>query len=68
MSYDEVAISALISVSVPTYFINSGGRQNYAQPHAAGTFQREGIYTACIGARLEKPVSLLCTGTVVVVV
>ena len=31
LSYDEMAISALIGVSSPTYFINSGSRTNMAR-------------------------------------
>lgn len=28
MTYDEIQISSLVSTSVPTYFINAGGRTN----------------------------------------
>jgi hypothetical protein len=55
MSYDEVALSALVSVAVPTHFINSGGRVNRGVPGAPGTFERKGVYTGCVGARFERP-------------
>ena len=56
MTYDEIAIAALVSVSVPTFFINSGGRRNSGQREPMGTFERKGYYTGCVGARFEKPV------------
>lgn len=55
LSYDEIQIAALLGVSVPTYFINDGDRNNQAQPAAAGTFEETGIYTGLVGARFERP-------------
>eukprot|EP00042_Codosiga_hollandica_P044190 m.430935 g.430935 ORF g.430935 m.430935 type:complete len:773 (+) comp56733_c0_seq17:701-3019(+) len=55
MSYDEMAISALIGLSGPTFFINSGSRSNSGQPGGLGTFERTGIYAALVGARFERP-------------
>jgi len=52
MTYDEIAISALIGVSVPTFFINKGGRTN--QGKLEDDRQDFGIYVALIGARFEK--------------
>ena len=37
MSYDEVALAALVGVSVPTHFINNGGRFNLGEPDRPGT-------------------------------
>lgn len=54
ISYDEIAISALISVSVPSFFINSGSRSNYAMKGNPGTFERRGVITGCVGARFER--------------
>lgn len=59
ISYDEMPISALVSASVPTFFINSGSRTNYAQKSRVKNYQEKGIYTGCVGARLEKPVPSL---------
>ncbi|MBS0636557.1 MAG: DUF4804 domain-containing protein [Verrucomicrobia bacterium] len=55
ISYDEMQLGALIGISVPTYFINDGDRYNRAVPGKAGTFEPQGIYTALVGARFEKP-------------
>lgn len=55
LSYDEMQIAALIGVSVPTYFINDGDRNNKAQKGAAGSYQEEGIYVGLVGARFERP-------------
>jgi hypothetical protein len=50
-----MAISALLGVSVPTYFINNGSRTNRAEPAKPGTYQESGIYIGLVGARFEKP-------------
>ncbi len=55
LSYDEMQISALIGVSVPTYFINNGSRTNNATPGKLDTYQQEGVYIGLVGARFEKP-------------
>jgi hypothetical protein len=54
LSYDEIAIGALLGVSSPTYFINSGGRNNLAKISKAGTFTERGVYVGMVGARFEK--------------
>jgi len=54
LSYDEMALSALVGVSVPTHFMNSGARGNRAQPGAPGSFEPRGIYVGLVGARFEK--------------
>jgi hypothetical protein len=55
LSYDEMQIAALVGISVPTYFINNGSRDNKAIPGQAGTFEEKGIYVGLVGARFEKP-------------
>ena len=44
-SYDEMAISALLGVSVYTPFINEGGRGNRGQVAPYGAFVPKGVYT-----------------------
>jgi hypothetical protein len=55
LSYDEMALSALLGVSVPTHFINAGSRGNRAAPGAPGSFEPRGIYVGLVGARFERP-------------
>lgn len=55
ISYDEMQISALLSMSTPTYFINDGARQNHGKAAQPGTFEPEGIYVGQVGARFERP-------------
>lgn len=55
LSYDEMAISALIGVSSPTYFINSGGRFNCGKRQRRGEYTERGIYVGLVGARFEIP-------------
>jgi flagellar motor protein MotB len=59
ISYDEMCISALLTMFVPTYFINSGSRTNNGikQPHStsAPTYEKRGIMVGMVGARFEKP-------------
>ncbi len=43
LSYDEMQLSALLAVSVPTHFINTGGRHNAAVPGVPGSFEPRGI-------------------------
>jgi hypothetical protein len=54
ISYDEMQISSMISVSCPTFFINSGSRGNCGRPQKDGSFQRFGVYVGIIGARFER--------------
>lgn len=53
-SYKEMPIASLLGVSVPTHFINSGGRHNRGVPAAPGTFEAMGVYTGLVGARFER--------------
>ena len=55
LSYDEMQIAALLGVSVPTFFINSGDRYNSAVPGIPGTFEEQGVYVGLVGARFERP-------------
>ena len=55
LSYDEMAVSALIGVSVPTQFINSGARNNRGIPGEAGSFESRGVYIGLVGTRFERP-------------
>ena len=53
-SYPEMQIVALMGVSVPTHFINSGSRYNEGIPGVKGDFEEKGIYTGLVGARFER--------------
>ena len=55
ISYDEMAISALLGVSTPTHFINNGSRFNRAERAQPEAFEPSGIYTGLVGARFERP-------------
>lgn len=55
MSYDEMSISALVSLSVPTHFINNGKKTNYAKIGEKGSYEESGVYVGMVGTRLEKP-------------
>lgn len=55
LSYDEMQIAALLGVSVPTYFINNGDRNNKGIKGFPGTYEEKGIYVGLVGARFEKP-------------
>jgi hypothetical protein len=53
LSYDEMALSAFIGISSPTYFINKGDRENKSTPGENDTFELEGIYVGVVGPRHE---------------
>lgn len=59
ISYDEMLISSMISMSTPTAFINSGSRGNagvkqvYDPSNPA--FEKRGIMIGSVGARFERP-------------
>lgn len=55
LSYDEMQVSALIGVAVPTHFINNGSRENQGRPGMPGSFEERGVYVGLVGARFEKP-------------
>lgn len=54
-SYDEMRLSAFLSLFVPTHFINDGNRTNAGQIGKAGSFEPKGIIVGMVGARFEKP-------------
>ncbi|XP_063217759.1 uncharacterized protein LOC134528245 [Bacillus rossius redtenbacheri] len=56
LSYDEMKLSALLSVSSYSYFINDGSRNNMGIP-AINTYniERMGVVMGLIGARFERP-------------
>lgn len=55
LSYDEMAISALIGVSSPTCFINRGHRDNGGEKSLREDYEKTGFYIALVGARFERP-------------
>ena len=55
LSYDEMQIAALIGVSVPTFFINNGNRNNSGIKSTCDDFEQQGIFVGLVGARFEKP-------------
>ncbi|KAJ1556385.1 hypothetical protein HK405_012294 [Cladochytrium tenue] len=56
LTYHEMQISALIGVSVPTYFINRGQRDNRSIPAdpTKDPFVSSGVYIGLVGARFEN--------------
>ena len=51
-----MTISALLSVSVPTFFINNGNRGNKGKLESdKELYELYGIYVGSVGARFEKP-------------
>ncbi|CAL4160508.1 unnamed protein product, partial [Meganyctiphanes norvegica] len=54
MSYDEMKISALFTVSSKSFFVNDGNRQNKGIPGEKGSFQESGVIAGMVGARLKK--------------
>lgn len=54
LSYDEMQMAALISVAVPSLFVNSGDRGSKCLPGEAGSFQESGVIIGCVGARMVK--------------
>lgn len=55
LSYDEMELSALLCMSTPTYFINSGSRKNKGVKEKASSHEESGIYVGVVGPRFEKP-------------
>jgi hypothetical protein len=55
ITYDEMCISALLGVSVPTFFINKGDRYNAGNKGTPGSFIRDPmVYIGLVGARFER--------------
>ncbi|KAJ3262505.1 hypothetical protein HK103_000034 [Boothiomyces macroporosus] len=53
LTYEEMAISALVGVSTPTYFINNGNKFNHAEFDES--HQDFGIVVGLVGSRFENP-------------
>lgn len=52
ISYDEMVFSSMLSVSVPTHFINNGARNNCGRAApSSSNHVRHGYYVASVGAR-----------------
>ena len=54
-SYDEMCLSALVGMSVPTHFINEGGRRNNGVVGAPASYEKRGVLIGLAGARFERP-------------
>lgn len=52
LSYDEMCLSALIGMSVPTHFINDGSRYN--RGNFSGNCEKKGVFVGLVGARFER--------------
>jgi hypothetical protein len=53
ISYDEIEISAFLTLSCFTPFINNGSRHNCGRQDPDEIFQKEGIYMGQVGARFQ---------------
>ena len=53
INYQERMLSSFISVSVPSYFINTGSRDNVGVIEDYGTYEPYGVYVASVGSRFE---------------
>ena len=59
ISYDEMYLSALVSVGGPTQFLNSGLNGNKGR-YVEGRHIREGVCVGCAGPRLQRPGEMDC--------
>ena len=55
LTYCEMQLSALLSMSVPTHFVNQGARDNRGVRSHVSDFEFQGIYVGSVGARFERP-------------
>lgn len=53
LSYDEMMLSSLIGSSGPTFFINTGARNNAAKIDEAKLHQKRGIIVGLVGTRFH---------------
>lgn len=59
LSYDEIKLSALLSVSSQTEFLNNGHRANVGRIEKdTNTIERDGVIIGIIGARFERPLMM----------
>uniref|UniRef100_A0A1I8PWS8 Uncharacterized protein n=1 Tax=Stomoxys calcitrans TaxID=35570 RepID=A0A1I8PWS8_STOCA len=59
LSYDEVKLSAFLSISSHTELINSGTRKNYGKMEKdLSKIEREGVVIGLIGARFQRPLAM----------
>lgn len=54
ISYDEMTLSALLGVSSPVFFINSGSRDNMGIYDFSHSFEPSGVYVGLVGPRFEN--------------
>ena len=54
ISYDEMLVSSLLSVSTKTPFINNGSRPLSGRKGVLNSFESEGVVIAQVGSRCEK--------------
>lgn len=55
LSYDEIKLSAFLSVSSYSYFVNDGSRNNKAaRAKSRNNIENEGVIIGLIGARMKK--------------
>lgn len=55
LTYNELELSALLSISIKTPFINNGNRFNNGIPSNKNDYEKEGIYIGQVGPRFEVP-------------
>ena len=53
-SADEACLAALVSVFVPTLFVNNGEWKSGCQPGKPGSFEKEGVLVGSVGAKLLR--------------
>jgi hypothetical protein len=54
LSYDEIMLSSLLGVSGPSFFINTGSRNNCARLAPEGSHQARGVIVGLVGSRFER--------------
>lgn len=55
LSYDEMMLASLLGTSGPSFFINSGKRENLAKIEPKVPHQERGIIVGLVGARFAQP-------------
>ena len=54
LSYDEIAIGALLGISSPVFLINDGNRNNSGSKGMDGNYIKSAVYVGLVGARFER--------------